>query len=578
MAWQPVSYGSGLPGSNIGRQIEGFGEALFQRQQRRQKEERQKQYQMDLEAAGASNDPNAYINLIAKYPEQASATKAYQQAAAGAQGAQRQTEFQAALEAASQSDDPNAYATLALQYPEQSKSIQGVSEVFASGQEATQRQRYATDLEAAFEVGTPEAFTALLRKYPGQRELTEQFKSQVSDEVRGAEFNRAAQAYSLLEMGNPEAALAVIDESIEAFTNAGQPVPRNYTVMRDTIAAGEIKTAKSGLAFAMTLIDPERSEGMGKAAKERLASLPDLKESEYFPDENLRVDTDVKGNIRVYQEGRLITDPKEASRLQTKVRAQKQKVEARGNGKRTSYPNGISFVDFDNGDRDVYENGILIPDPVKAAKAVGEAVEAKAAEPLGKKELAAQEDVLRKEWLNVTKDNRAIRNNYDKVRAAAVQDTAASDLSLVFAFMKILDPTSVVRESEQASATNAAGVPDRIRSLFNRVQKGTRLTPAQRADFLARAGDLVRGYQTSQDEIMAEYQTVSDNRGLNADNIFVGYQPITEEQLQADYTQAASIATETDMTAPSAAVSLTPEQLGALREAGIVTSRLPGGR
>ena len=59
MAWKPVSYGSGLPGPNIGRQIEGFGEALFQRQQRRAKEERQKQYQIDLEAAGASNDPNA---------------------------------------------------------------------------------------------------------------------------------------------------------------------------------------------------------------------------------------------------------------------------------------------------------------------------------------------------------------------------------------------------------------------------------------------------------------------------------------------------------------------------------------
>ena len=530
MAWQPVSYGSGLPGPDISRSIQGFGEALFQRQQRRAKEERARLFQEELQAA-------------------------------------------------SQSKDPNAFASLALRYPEQSKNIQGVSEVFASGQEATRRQAYAKDLEAAFEEGTPEAFTALLRQYPGQGKLTEQFRSQVSDEVRASEFNRAAQAYSLLEMGNPESALAVIDESIEAFTNAGQPVPRNYTVMRDTIAAGDIKTAKSGLAFAMTLIDPERSEGMGKAAKERLASLPDLKESEYFPDENLRVDTDVKGNIRVYQEGRLITDPKEASRLQTKVRAQKQKVEARGKGKRTSYPGGISFVDFDNGDRDVYQNGVLVSDPVAAAKAVGQAVEAKAAEPLGKKELAAQEDVLRKEWLNVTKDNRAIRNNYDKVRAAAVQDTAASDLSLVFAFMKILDPTSVVRESEQASATNAAGVPDRIRSLFNRVQQGTRLTPTQRADFLARAGDLVRGYQTSQDEIMAEYQTVSDNRGLNADNIFVGYQPITQEQLQADVNQAASIALDREISVtPGGTLPLSAEDIAILIEAGIKPDRLTGGQ
>ena len=528
MAWQPVSYGSGLPGPDISRQIQGFGEALFQRQQRRVKEERQRQFQEELQAA-------------------------------------------------SQSQDPNAYANLALRYPEQSKSIQGVSEVFASGQEATRRRQYATDLEAAFEAGTPEAFTALMRKYPGQGKLTEQFRSQVSDEIRGAEFNRAAQAYSLLEMGNPEAAIAVIDESIEAFTNAGQPVPKNYTVMRDTIASGDIKTAKSGLAFAMSLIDPERSEGMGKAAEARLAGLPDLKESEYFPEENLRVETDVKGNIRVYQEGRLITDPKEASRLQTKVRAQKQKVEKRGKGKRTSYPKGISFVDFDNGDRDVYQNGILISDPVEAAKAVGQAVEAKAAEPLSKKELLAQENVLRKEWLNVTKENRGVRDAYESLKMNAQAATPASDLALVFSFMKINDPTSTVRESEQEMARRAASLPDIVLTALETFDEGTTLSPAQRADFLARAADLVRARQSTQDQLRAQYSETARRMGVDENNIFVGYTPITEEQLQADVTQAASIATGTDMTVPGAAKTLTEAQAAALRESGINTAKLPGG-
>ena len=529
MAWQPVSYGSGLPGPDISRSIQGFGEALFQRQQRRQKEERAKLFQEELQAA-------------------------------------------------SQSKDPNAFASLALRYPEQSKNIQGVSEVFASGQEATRRQAYATDLEAAFEVGTPEAFTALLRKYPGQGKLTEQFRSQVSDEVRVAEFNRAAQAYSLLEMGNPEAALAVIDESIEAFTNAGQPVPRNYTVMRDTIAGGDIKTAKSGLAFAMTLIDPERSEGMGKAAKERLASLPDLKESEYFPDEKLRVDTDVKGNIRVYQEGRLITDPKEASRLQTKVRAQKQKVEARGKGKRTSYPDGISFVDFDNGDRDVYQNGVLISDPVAAAKAVGQAVAAKAQEPLDRKEAMAQENVLRKEWLNVTKENRGVRDAYESLKMNAQAATSAGDLALVFSFMKINDPTSTVRESEQELARRATSLPDIVVNALDMFEKGLLLTPSQRADFLARASDLVKARQGTQDQLAAQYTETARRMGVNEKNIFVGYTPITDEQFEADIAQAASIAAGKDMTAPSAVTSLTTGQLEALREAGIDTARLLGGR
>ena len=80
-----------------------------------------------------------------------------------------------------------------------------------------------------------------------------------------------------------------------------------------------------------------------------------------------------------------------------------------------------------------------------------------------------------------------IANQLQTVRAAASQSDAASDLSLIYAYMKILDPNSVVRESEFATAEKARGVPDDIRNLYNRVLKGTRLTPEQRTQFLATA-------------------------------------------------------------------------------------------
>ena len=65
--------------------------------------------------------------------------------------------------------------------------------------------------------------------------------------------------------------------------------------------------------------------------------------------------------------------------------------------------------------------------------------------------------------------------------------SAAGDLSLIFSYMKVLDPGSSVREGEQATAQNARGVPSMIRSVYNRLMTGETLEPDQRKDFVSRA-------------------------------------------------------------------------------------------
>ena len=75
-----------------------------------------------------------------------------------------------------------------------------------------------------------------------------------------------------------------------------------------------------------------------------------------------------------------------------------------------------------------------------------------------------------------------------------------SDLGGIFTFMKSLDPTSVVREGEQASVQNAAGVPQNIRNYYNRLATGKRLSPEQRADMVNTAlnlyGSRAQSYNT----------------------------------------------------------------------------------
>lgn len=75
-------------------------------------------------------------------------------------------------------------------------------------------------------------------------------------------------------------------------------------------------------------------------------------------------------------------------------------------------------------------------------------------------------------------------SSYAKINQAASNPSAAGDLALIFNYMKMLDPGSVVREGEFANAQNAGGITTKVRAQYNNILNGQRLTPEQRADFV----------------------------------------------------------------------------------------------
>lgn len=97
--------------------------------------------------------------------------------------------------------------------------------------------------------------------------------------------------------------------------------------------------------------------------------------------------------------------------------------------------------------------------------------------------------------------------------------TAADDLALIFAFMKMLDPGSVVREGEFANAQNTGGIPDRVMNAYNRALKGTRLSDNQRAEFFKTAATAMDSYTESYVSQAERYRGLADGYGLKADNI-----------------------------------------------------------
>lgn len=157
-----------------------------------------------------------------------------------------------------------------------------------------------------------------------------------------------------------------------------------------------------------------------------------------------------------------------------------------------------------------------------------------------KRNSARDSSALRKEFQArpIVKDFNEIEAGYNKVISGAKNPSAAGDLSMIFGFMKINDPGSVVREGEQATAQNAAGATDQLRNLYNRVLTGQRLTPKQRADFSNQSKNLVRARAKALKEVEGEFSGLSGQYGYDQGLIF---KPKADSFLSAEEDLAMSV-------------------------------------
>lgn len=108
---------------------------------------------------------------------------------------------------------------------------------------------------------------------------------------------------------------------------------------------------------------------------------------------------------------------------------------------------------------------------------------------------------------------------YGRVVASVDDPSPSGDLALIFNFMKVLDPGSVVREGEFATAQNAGGIDQRTRGLYNRITSGERLTPEQRADFADRATRLYSEAQGQYQSLAEQYAGFAEQAGLPVDQV-----------------------------------------------------------
>lgn len=141
-------------------------------------------------------------------------------------------------------------------------------------------------------------------------------------------------------------------------------------------------------------------------------------------------------------------------------------------------------------------------------------------------EAFTQENVLRDDFTKASSKFDIISSSYGRVIASGKDPSAAGDLALIFNYMKILDPGSVVRESEFATAeTSRAFLEDNVPSFILRARDkilfGARLAPKQRLDFLNRAEMLFISADKKQKSLERQFTGIAKRNKLNPENIII---------------------------------------------------------
>jgi hypothetical protein len=106
-------------------------------------------------------------------------------------------------------------------------------------------------------------------------------------------------------------------------------------------------------------------------------------------------------------------------------------------------------------------------------------------------------------------------------RDAAKDTTGGSDLNLIYAMGKVMDPGSVVREGELQLAGNTGSFGEKLKGYYKSVAAGGNLSPAVKKDLLNQIESRAKNQQQLYTNTKTKYGEIAKQYGLNPNELFV---------------------------------------------------------
>ncbi len=351
------------------------------------------------------------------------------------------------------------------------------------------KQQFAIDLQTATTDGSQKAWLGMIAKYPQFREAFGDVRKGVGEERLKNEFTQGFEISNAMEAKNFSAAIERTQNLIAAKKNSGEPT-KIYEDVLSALEKGDFAAAQSGANLSLAVLDPDRYEKSVKARTTATKAPFELTEAEAKAGK-------AKSDAEIRAE--------EAKNIAQTVKADLEKKAA---------DLGLTKAQTGSALAQTRKLGI------ESQRAALELEGLKATGGLDPAKTFDQEEKLRKEYQGRTKVYGELGSTYSNIKASAGAKTGPGDIALITGFMKMLDPGSVVRETEFATARDTAGLYTKLENSLKKAESGQFLQPKQREEFVALANEYYKSAQKKAGEDKKALSVVVKNYRLNPENVF----------------------------------------------------------
>jgi hypothetical protein len=346
--------------------------------------------------------------------------------------------------------------------------------------------------------------------------------SMLSGERQNAALQQSGQVFSAFKSGKPEIAISLLDQQIEGKRNSGDEAGAKFLETWRDVAKENPKATEDYFGFTIS-----QMPGGDKVIKSAIELSGERREEAKAPaallEARAKADKAV-ADATTAQATATNAPAKAAADAQLAVaQAQKAQVDAK-------FAEQITLADLKKKAADLgltsAQTGSALAQTkklgVETAKAALELEALKSTGGIDPAKTFEQEEKLRKEFQGRTKVYGELGTTYNNIKSSAEAKNGPGDIALITGFMKMLDPGSVVRETEFATARDTAGLYERLLNTSQKLQSGQlfALDSKQRQEYVNLAKQYLDSAQKKAGEDKKALGVVVKNYRLNPENVF----------------------------------------------------------
>ena len=344
----------------------------------------------------------------------------------------------------------------------------------------------------------------------------------LSGERQQMALQQSGQVFSAFKSGQPEIAISLMDQQIDAKRNSGdEPGAKFLETWRD-VAKVNPKSTEEYFGYTISqmpggdkVITSAISLGQeGRAAGKGPSELREsvAKSDKAVADAVAAVATAANASDKALAEAKLATANAQKAQIDAKYAEQGFLADLKKKAadlKLTDAQTGSALASTKKLGYESQKAGLEL----EALKASGGLDPVKSFE---------QEEKLRKEYQGRTKVYGELGTTYQNMQSSAAAKTGPGDIALITGFMKMLDPGSVVRETEFATARDTAGLYERLKNQATKLESGQLLglDSKQRNEYVNLAKQYLDSSQKKAGEDKKALGVVVKNYKLNPENVF----------------------------------------------------------